>query len=116
MYRSLRHALLGLLVAASVSTAVAQAPVGRTVDAAQLATRPETTTTVRRSLEMDDLLNWKSIRSSTVSNDGKWFAYQLAPNEGDSEVILRRTSDDKEIRFQVGENANPGLAISDNSQ
>ncbi|HQR32613.1 MAG TPA: prolyl oligopeptidase family serine peptidase, partial [Blastocatellia bacterium] len=38
-----------------------------------------------------------------VSNDGQWFAHKLTPNEGDSEVLLRRLSDGKEWRFPVGE-------------
>jgi dipeptidyl aminopeptidase/acylaminoacyl peptidase len=107
-----------LLAAASgltVSSVLAQAPATRPAATTAMATRAESTT-VRRSLEMDDLLNWKSIRGSTVTNDGKWFGYQLAPNEGESEVILRRTSDDKEMRFPVGENSNPGLTFSENSQ
>ena len=116
MHRSLRSILLVLPLAFHVAPALAQAPAVRSADAAAVATRPETTATTRRALMMDDLLNWKTIRSSTVTNDGKWFGYQLAPNEGDSDVILRRTSDDKEMRFPVGDNANPALAFSDNSQ
>ena len=115
MYRLIRPLLLILSLAASVPGATAQAPAVR-ADARPIATTPETTTTARRSLMMDDLLNWKTIRSSTVSNDGKWFGYQLSPNEGDSDVILRRTSDDRELRFPVGDIANAALSISDNSQ
>lgn len=110
--RTVRHIVPLVLY---VSTAVAQAPAARSADVRTPATRPETTTTARRALGMDDLLNWKSIRFGTVSNDGKWFGYQLAPNEGDGEVILRRTADDREMRFPVGDNANPALSISDNS-
>ena len=106
--------LLALISALYIPGAFAQAPVSRASVVRDGAAQPESST-VRRSLEMDDLLNWKSIRGSTLTNDGKWFGYQLAPNEGDSDVILRRTTDDKELRFPVGD-GNAGLTFSDNSQ
>ena len=110
-----RLVFLAFVSALYVPSMPAQAPVARPSGADRTAARTESTT-VRRSLEMDDLLNWTSIRGSTVSNDGKWFGYQLAPNEGDGDVILRRTADDKELRFPVGDNANAALSFSDNSQ
>ena len=39
----------------------------------------------KRALSMEDLLSWKGIRNPTLSNDGRWMAYVLAPNEGDAE-------------------------------
>ena len=109
-----RSILVAIAIATYVQSTPAQAPAPQTrVVSNSAATRDST---ARRSLEMDDLLNWKSIRGSTLTNDGKWFGYQLAPNEGESDVILRRTSDDKELRFSVGENANPALTFSENSQ
>ena len=56
-----------------------------------------------RPIEMADSLAWKRIASPTVSDDGQWFAYKLTPNEGDSELVLRRISDGKEWKFPVGE-------------
>ncbi|MBS1790296.1 MAG: S9 family peptidase [Acidobacteria bacterium] len=56
-----------------------------------------------RPIELADSLAWKRIASPTVSSDGQWFAHKLTPNEGDSEVVLRRLSDGKEWRFPVGE-------------
>src|SRR5262245_22331042 len=38
---------------------------------------------VGRQLTLNDLLTWKAARSAALSNDGKWFAYSYAPNEGD---------------------------------
>ncbi|MFN7621883.1 MAG: hypothetical protein ACK5RS_01935, partial [Acidobacteriota bacterium] len=58
-----------------------------------------------RSIELRDALVWKRISSPTVSADGKWFACRLAPNEGDSEVVLRRLTDGQEWRFPAGETA-----------
>ena len=34
-----------------------------------------------RQLQPADLKAWKNIRTPALSNDGKWFAYVLAPNE-----------------------------------
>ncbi len=55
-------------------------------------------------LDPSDASGWKSIRNATTSNDGKWFAYMLVPNEGDGEVVIRPTAaDGKEWRFPIGE-------------
>jgi dipeptidyl aminopeptidase/acylaminoacyl peptidase len=55
-------------------------------------------------LEPADLKAWKSIRQSVLSNDGAWFAYVVAPNEGDATLIIRSTAaDGKELKFPVGE-------------
>jgi len=56
-----------------------------------------------RPIEIEDILAWKSIRNTAVSNDGKWFAYRLSPNEGNSEVIIRQTKGENEYRFPGGE-------------
>ena len=58
---------------------------------------------VGRQLTLRDLLGWKNIRGGQLSNDGRWLAYELAPNEGDSEVIIRSTAaTGSEWRFPVG--------------
>lgn len=88
--------------------------------------------TVGRQLTLPDLLSWKGIRNPALSNDGKVFAYVLAPNEGDAEVVIRPTSaDGKETRFAIGDasaaagaagrggpagGANPALQISGNGR
>jgi len=57
-----------------------------------------------RQLTLNDLLTWKGIRSPALSNDGKWFAYTIAPNEGDADVVIRPTAaGGKEWRFPVGD-------------
>lgn len=56
-----------------------------------------------RPIELKDILAWKSIASPLVSPDGRWFAYRLSPNKGDSEVIVRETTGEKEFKFAVGE-------------
>jgi dipeptidyl aminopeptidase/acylaminoacyl peptidase len=84
-----------------------------------------------KQLGSADLKAWKSIRQSVLSNDGAWFAYVVAPNEGDAMVVIRSTSaDGKELKFPVGEipngaggrggaagaDANATLAISGDSR
>ena len=56
-----------------------------------------------RPLDFKDALGWKRVSSPTISNDGQWFAHKLVPNEGDSEIVLRRIKDGKEWRFPTGE-------------
>lgn len=57
-----------------------------------------------RQLTLSDLMMWRNIRTPQLSNDGKWFAYVLAPNEGDAEVVIRGTAAGaKEMRFGIGE-------------
>jgi dipeptidyl aminopeptidase/acylaminoacyl peptidase len=59
---------------------------------------------VKHPLTMEDLLSWKSIRFPSLSNDGRWMAYVLAPNEGDAEFVVRSTiAGAKETRVAVGE-------------
>ena len=61
-----------------------------------------------KTLDVTDLTFWKTIRNATTSNDGRWFAYVLAPNEGDGEVVVRPTTAlAKEWRFPIGEPAMP---------
>ncbi|MEW6125967.1 MAG: prolyl oligopeptidase family serine peptidase [Acidobacteriota bacterium] len=70
-----------------------------------------------RPIEVADVAAWKRIQQPTVSNDGAWFAYRLAPNEGDSEVIVRRLADNKEWKFPAGETSFfAPLAFSDDSK
>ena len=64
----------------------------------------------KRAIELDDIIAWKNIGATTVSNDGQWFAYRLSPGEGDSQVVVRRTHDDKEMKFDVGETPTAGGA------
>ncbi len=61
-----------------------------------------------RQLTLNDLLTWKGIGAAQLSNDGKWFAYAVAPNEGDAEVVIRSTAAGATeiLRFPVGDASN----------
>jgi len=87
-------------------------------------------TNASKPIELKDILGWKRIQSTVVSPDGQWLAYQLVPNEGDAEIVVRSIKDAKDSRFAVGEVpamffnfANPGagagpanLAFSEDSK
>jgi dipeptidyl aminopeptidase/acylaminoacyl peptidase len=71
----------------------------------------------KRAIELEDIINWKSIGQPTASNDGQWFAYRLAPGEGDAQVIVRSTRSDKEMSFDIGEAAGGGgIEFSEDSK
>jgi acetyl esterase/lipase len=57
----------------------------------------------QRAIGLEDIVAWKSINTNVLSDDGVWFAYRLAPSEGDSEVIIRQTRGDKQYKFTIGE-------------
>src|SRR5207302_11032942 len=57
-----------------------------------------------------DLKAWKNIRQAVLSNDGKWFAYVLAPDEGDASVIVRWVADGKETKYEIGDTRRGGCA------
>jgi dipeptidyl aminopeptidase/acylaminoacyl peptidase len=88
--------------ATPVSNANANLPFGATsADPVSKWTPPAS---AGRQLTLNDLLTWKAIRNPALSNDGKWFVYIVAPNEGDAEVVLRGTAANaKETRFPIGD-------------
>ncbi len=66
--------------------------------------RPATDTRAgAKVLDPGDLANWKSIRATAWSLDGRVFAYQLTPNEGDAEVVIKTVAGGQETRFPIGE-------------
>ncbi len=56
-----------------------------------------------KPLEIADILAWKNITYASLTPDGQWLVYQLQPNEGDSEIIIRQVKGDKQYRFTRGE-------------
>ncbi len=63
-----------------------------------------------------DMKAWHSIRQSAISGDGKWFAYVIAPAEGDATVVYRGTDRGaQENRVAVG-NGGGSIAISGDSR
>ncbi len=114
--------VLTLAVALSVQLGTSAAPqVSQTAPKAAPPSAAQADTkaaSAPRAMELADILAWKSINLSAVSNDGTWFAYRLSPVDGDSEVVVHQTQGDKEYRFPVGDTRNSGgaVAISDDSK
>jgi len=59
--------------------------------------------TQQRPIELADIMAWKGISATALSENGEWFGYRVGPIEGDSEVVLRQTKGDKEYKFSIGE-------------
>ena len=57
----------------------------------------------KRPIQLEDIIAWKTIGTTAVSNDGQWFGYRLAPGEGDAQVVLKRVRGDKELKFDIGD-------------
>jgi dienelactone hydrolase len=78
--------------------------IGVTRPALSTAQQPAASRGPTKQMQPADLKAWKNIRQSSLSNDGKWFVYVLAPNEGDATLIIRSTgSDAKETKYPIGE-------------
>ena len=43
----------------------------------------------KRPIEVEDVVSWKGLGFTVLSNDGQWFGYRLAPQEGDAEVVIK---------------------------
>src|SRR5580692_1778636 len=67
-----------------------------------LAPRPSAADS-QRPLAISDMLAWRHIQTPSVSPDGEWFAYRLAPAEGNAEVVIRNLKSAKELRFPIGD-------------
>ena len=97
MLISLRGFAVAVAVAGIAASADAQVQVSR-------ADSPAPSPSSLRVLDASDLSYWNSIRNATTSDDGRWFAYVLAPNEGDGEIVVRGTTEGAaERRFPIGE-------------
>src|SRR5436190_1800480 len=57
----------------------------------------------KRPVDVEDVVAWKTLGTPVLSNDGQWFGYRLAPQEGDAEVVVKAVRSDKTMRFPIGE-------------
>lgn len=69
----------------------------------------------KRPMTVGDILAFRAMSTTSLSPDGRWFAYRVSPLEGDSDVIVRNTSSGQEYTFPVGSGAGP-MSFSDDSQ
>ncbi len=63
--------------------------------------------TGKRPINHHDYDGWRSIVSQKLSNDGKFLAYGLFPQEGDGEVVVRNLVTGKEQREPAGARPQP---------
>ena len=61
----------------------------------------------KKSVSVEDVIAWKTIGATALSNDGQWFAYRVAPQEGDAELVVRNAATGKETRYPLGETGAP---------
>ncbi len=70
-----------------------------------------------KQLTPDAMKEWKATRGTVIANNGAWFAYAVAPAEGDGEVVIKAIASDKEYRFPTGDGASSaGIQLSDDSK
>ena len=56
----------------------------------------------KRPLKVQDMDGWHEIQSETLSNDGKFLAYGLFPQDGDGVVVIRNLQTGAEFREPAG--------------
>jgi dipeptidyl aminopeptidase/acylaminoacyl peptidase len=57
----------------------------------------------KKPLQLQDILSFRAIGITSLSSNGQWYSYRLAPLQGDSEVVIKSTSGTSEWKFPVGE-------------
>ncbi|HEY1947866.1 MAG TPA: hypothetical protein VGG97_12710, partial [Bryobacteraceae bacterium] len=57
----------------------------------------------KRPLTHADFDGWRHIQNQRLSNDGRYLAYALFPQEGDGELVVRDLKTGKEQRQPIGE-------------
>ena len=67
------------------------------------AQEPEAETPEKKTVWIGDILKWKRVGATTLSDDGQWFAHVISPAVGDSEMTLRSLESGEETRYEVGD-------------
>ena len=62
-----------------------------------------TPSAAKKSVDIEDIVAWKAVSTTAISNNGEWFAYRVAPQEGDAELTIRNIASGKETTFPLGE-------------
>ena len=58
--------------------------------------------TAKRPINHHDYDSWRTISGQRLTNDGKFLAYSLFPQEGDGEVVIRNLVTGQETRIPAG--------------
>src|SRR6476620_11566224 len=57
----------------------------------------------KRPLTHADYDSWRHIQDQKLSNDGRYLAYALFPQQGNGELVVRDLTSGKELRQPIGE-------------
>ncbi len=57
----------------------------------------------KRPLNHGDYDGWKHIQNQQLSNDGRYLAYAVFPQQGDGELIIRDLKTGKDLKQEIGE-------------
>lgn len=66
----------------------------------------------KKPLDHSSFDNWKKVSNHSLSNDGKWAAFSVNPQEGDGVLTIRNTQSSKEINIPRGQ----GIAFTSDSR
>ena len=66
----------------------------------------------KKTIGIEEITAWKNISTTALSNNGEWFAYRIAPQEGDAELVVRNIATGKETKFTLGEVGAPTPAAA----
>jgi hypothetical protein len=107
--RSTLVGALGVLLLSGSAAAQTATPASAPADAAA----PQRTDLITT----DDIKGWNFIRQNAVSNDGRWFATVVSPNEADATLVYRGTAENAaETRVPVGGVGGGAAAFSGDSR
>lgn len=79
---------------------------------AQSTAAASTTGAVGKPITQDVYDIWRSIQGATLSNDGRWAVYSVAPAVGDGEMVIRSTASATEYRVPRGYLGRPALTVA----
>src|ERR1035438_2118239 len=68
--------------------------------------------TAKRPLNHKDYDGWHTIIGQRLSNDGKFLAYGVFPQEGDGEVVIRNLITGKETHLPAGARPQPVPSVT----
>ena len=68
------------------------------------------TQAAKRPIDLPDVIAWKTLTNPVLSNDGQWFAFRLAPQDGDAQVTVKHVDGAKPMVFPIGEVPKPAAA------
>ena len=69
----------------------------------------------KKPIALEDILSFRAIGVTSLSANGQWYSYRLAPLQGDSDVVIKSTSGAQEMKFDVGETGGGAATFSGDS-